>query len=227
MKEFTIRDLFDYSKSQDTGIFGNTDAFTFMEQYNSEKKLVSRFFKNIYEDKYLKEKFETIEKAYENFCEEVQTLLYSKKGNYEKIYEAYLERYSPIENYDRYENHTLTNKGIVSKQNGVVTTSENFNRSEKTYEVPNDSEEEKEIGKTETTGNSNENGTTQNFNDLKNETDTTNTFESHVHGNIGVTESTTMVKNFSDFWRDFSFLKIFFDDIVSVTCESGWRCRIE
>lgn len=227
MEEYTIKDLFNYTKERNIGIFGNTDAFIFMEQYNTDKKLVSRFFKNMYEDKYLKEKFETIEKAYENFCEEVQTLLYTKKENYEKIYEAYLERYSPIENYDRHENHILTNKGIVSKQSGNVTTSENFNKSEKMFEVPNDDSVEKEIGKTETTGNENENSTKQNFNDLKNETDTTNTFESHVHGNIGVTESTTMIKNFSDFWRDFSFLKIFFEDIVTMTCEVGWRYYIE
>ena len=224
MKKFTIKNLFDYAASKNVGIFGNTENFAFMEQYNSNQLLVSRFFKDLYASKNLKEKFETVENAYTFFCEEVETLLYVKKENYDKIYSAFLERYSPIENYDRYENQKVTNSGILSKQNGSIKNTENFNRTEKIYEVPNDDVEEKEIGKNENFGNGNENYSTQQFNDLRNETNTTNTIESHIHGNIGVTESTTMVKNFADFWQDFTFLKIFFDDIIDLTCDKYWEC---
>ena len=226
MKKFTIKNLFDYAISKNKGIFGNTENFVFMEQYNSNELLVSRFFKDLYASKNLKEEFETVENAYTFFCGEVETLLYVKKENYDKIYSAFLERYSPIENYDRYENQKISNTGILSRQNGSIKNSENFNRSEKMYEVPNDDETEKEIGKNENFGNENENYSTQQFNDLKNEIDTKNTIESHVHGNIGVTESTTMVKNFADFWQDFTFLKIFFDDIIDLTCDKFWECDL-
>ena len=71
MKKFNIKNLFDYATSKNAGIFGNTENFDFMEQYNSNKLLVSRFFKDLYASKNLKEEFDTAKDELVNLLESV------------------------------------------------------------------------------------------------------------------------------------------------------------
>ena len=111
--------------------------------------------------------------------------------SFEEQYNALQQEFNPIENYDRYEETETTTKDIYGKQK---TTSDTLNYGSAFNSGSN-------------YGNRGKNTITTDS-DAFTDTNTSNTDEhidngnvkvvSHIHGNIGVTESTTMLKKFKD-----------------------------
>jgi hypothetical protein len=119
--------------------------------------------------------------------------------------------YSPIENYDRYEellkeydesgenatDNTTTNTGTqtnVSKIEGFNSTGfDDSDQNIRTDNLSNVLDSDTSYGKEGTETNTN-----------------------HIHGNIGVTKNEDMLQAYRDFWADFNLLDIICNDIDSI-----------
>ena len=100
--------------------------------------------------------------------------------------------YNPIENYDRKESYTNTNKGAVSS-NGTGTS----------YATAFNSDDDKKTGKSTSDGT-----TTQ---------DLTHTVEGNIHGNIGVTTTQQMIKSERDV-ANYSVYMVIVEDFKREFC---------
>ena len=154
------------------------------------------------------------------------SVLYSNVDSIRRIYEINKAVYNPIENYDRYEEMdkvtveniigqrnttsindslttTSTNKSVGYNSNDLVITDEQKTVNQGTH-GNGKIENSVTIGQTTdinvTSGNG-ENGKISN----------------HIHGNIGVTTSTTMLKEHEEFWKNYNIfnyiIKMIFDYI--------------
>lgn len=173
--------------------------------------------------------------------------VWSKKWyqSIERIIRALTEEYNPLHNFDRHEVYTDTEdkKGTSSTNRKLnETANENTDRTANTYNdssANNETErtvsaynedsyqpDNKETGTANTTANGNteeessrretRNGT----DDLTGETseDRNLKHEGHLYGNIGVTESTTMLMHEIDVRRDINIIDIVADMLYKEVC---------
>ena len=133
------------------------------------------------------------------------------KNKYTRYMQIFETTYSPIENYDRYEellkeydesgenatDNTTTNTGTqtnVSKIEGFNSTGfDDSDQNIRTDNLSNVLDSDTSYGK---------------------EGSETNT--NHIHGNIGVTKNEDMLLAYQEFWSKFNLLDIICDDIDSI-----------
>lgn len=163
--------------------------------------------------------------------------------------------FSPIENYDRYEdistirsgneNTEYTKDGIeteTSKTTGNVINSLKNNQTETTKNEP--TSYTTNLVDTSTTEYSGEADTNTTFyDDLQNTKEnsytnrkdtTTHTYnnitdkhEAHIHGNIGVTTATAMMTEYVDFYSTYNFWVKFWKIYVTINCRADYCTESE
>lgn len=127
---------------------------------------------------------------------------------FEKWVESNAATWNPIENYDRYEdwtdNGTDERTGKRTDQSTASDSSTSSGSGETKQNVTTyDSGTYKPDGQTESTSGATSSSTTTGNNE-SNSTDngkSENIHTGHIHGNIGVTESSTMLANFREVWK--------------------------
>lgn len=126
-------------------------------------------------------------------------------SNFEKLYKAFTSDFNPIENYDRYESitdSTVSNHNSSANSNNTGNTTENVSAFDSNDMIPNSSN----------TDTSNTNASTS-----SNESITTG-HEAHIHGNIGVTTSTQMLTEFTNFYLNKNLYKSIADMFTGEFC---------
>ena len=115
-----------------------------------------------------------------------------RKDVWDKLYSTTLMTYNPLENYDRIEDSTNTNRGNSSGSNEAVSSATAY-----------DSDSFKETNKSVSGGGSN----------FQN----SGTFSSRVHGNIGVKTASAMLKEARDEML-FCMTEFIINDFISRFC---------
>lgn len=108
---------------------------------------------------------------------------------FEKWVEGQKASWNPIENYDRYEE---SNEHTVSSGSGSDTTGVTGGGSAEKTVSAYDSSQYQPAEKNTTSSSSNSTSTTTTSGDA------TKDFDSHIHGNIGVTQASDMLRSFYD-----------------------------
>lgn len=163
--------------------------------------------------------------------------------------------FSPIENYDRYEDITTTRGGnekteytktgtetetttttgnvINSLKNNQTETTKNEPTSYTTNLVDTSTTEYSGDADTNTTSYDNlQNSKENNYNNRKDTT--THTYnniqdkhEAHIHGNIGVTTATAMMTEYVDFYSTYNFWVKFWEIYVTINCRADFCTESE
>ena len=148
-----------------------------------------------------------------------------KRDIWQKLYDTTMLEYNPIDNYDRYETSTReitgtgetgsTSSTVVDGTTGNTETVEYSGTNSGTNSVTNsntsyDSDTLKVTGKSDTTGSNTDTRTTETTSSSDTDSTTTDTtsgtsefsntdsFTSHIHGNIGVTTAMKMIEEQRD-----------------------------
>lgn len=172
-----------------------------------------------------------------------------------RMWELESVNFSPIENYDRYEDIITTRSGnentefaktgtetetttttgnvINSLKNNQTETTKNEPTSYTTNLVDTSTTEYSGDADTNTTSydnlqNSKENNytnrkdtTTHTYNDIQDK------HEAHIHGNIGVTTATAMMKEYVDFYSTYNFWVKFWGIYVTINCRADFCTESE
>ena len=163
--------------------------------------------------------------------------------------------FSPIENYDRYEDITTTRSGnentefekagtetetttttgnvINSLKNNQTETTKNEPTSYTTNLVDTSTTEYSGDADTNTTSYDNLQNTKENNYTNRKDT-TTHTYndikdkhEAHIHGNIGVTTATAMMTEYVDFYSTYKFWVKFWELYVNINCRADFCTESE
>lgn len=163
--------------------------------------------------------------------------------------------FSPIENYDRYEDITTTRSGnentefekagtetetttttgnvINSLKNNQTETTKNEPTSYTTNLVDTSTTEYSGDADTNTTSYDNLQNTKENSYTNRKDT-TTHTYndikdkhEAHIHGNIGVTTATAMMTEYVDFYSTYNFWVKFWEIYVTINCRADFCTESE
>lgn len=163
--------------------------------------------------------------------------------------------FSPIENYDRYENVTTVRSGNetteldkAGTEKETSTTSgavENAIKNNQTETVKNEPTSYTtnliDTSTTEYSGKADTSTTTYNdltdvketeYTDRKDTTthnynDITDKHEAHIHGNIGVTTATAMMTEYVDFYSTYNFWVKFWEIYVTINCRADFCTESE
>lgn len=163
--------------------------------------------------------------------------------------------FSPIENYDRYENVTTVRSGNetteldkagtekeTSTTNGAVENAIKNNQTETIKNEPTSYTTNLiDTSTTEYSGDADTSTTTYNgltdvketeYTDRKDTTthnynDITDKHEAHIHGNIGVTTATTMMTEYVDFYSTYNFWVKFWEIYVTINCRADFCTESE
>lgn len=156
----------------------------------------------------------------------VTSYLYVNNNNLERMYQAYISEYNPIDNYDKTSTITTEYQGdkTTTIQNGTITNtigSRTDTNVEQTSLVDDNNFTDKYKStvsggeQTNTTSKTND-SSTESFNNRK------DTVTEKTSGNIGVTTSTTMLKEHTDFWSHFNFCNELANVILNALTEGVW-----
>lgn len=155
------------------------------------------------------------------------SVLYSNVDSIRRIYEINKAVYNPIENYDRYEElDKVTVENIIGERNtknindNLTTTSTNKSVGYNSNELVITDEQI-----TESRGSLN-NGKVENTITIEQTTDINVTsgngengkISNHIHGNIGVTTATTMLKEHEEFWKNYNIFNYIIKMIFEYIC---------
>lgn len=163
--------------------------------------------------------------------------------------------FSPIENYDRYEDITTTRSGnentefekagtetetttttgnvINSLKNNQTETTKNEPTSYTTNLVDTSTTEYSGDADTNTTSYDNlQNTKENNYTNRKDKTthtynDIQDKHEAHIHGNIGVTTATAMMTEYVDFYSTYNFWVKFWEIYVTINCRADFCTESE
>lgn len=148
------------------------------------------------------------------FKRATQTWFKANYNNFEHIISALNAEYNPIENYDRTETHEAnkivttaetSNEAIESQstESGTGVIEHNENKTDTNSDVPFDTENFKNVSRLETDCDLSENSketsegiASSNTNSSTNtKEDGSESYTSHIHGNIGVTTNQQMIQS--------------------------------
>lgn len=163
--------------------------------------------------------------------------------------------FSPIENYDRYEDISTVRSGNetteldkagtekeTSTTNGAVENAVKNNQTETVKNEPTSYTTNLiDTSTTEYSGNADTSTTTYNgltdvketvYTDRKDTTthtynDIKDTHEAHIHGNIGVTTATAMMTEYVDFYSTYNFWIKFWKIYVTINCRADFCTESE
>lgn len=179
----------------------------------------------------------------------------SYKYSLDRLWELESVNFSPIENYDRYEDITTTRSGNentefekAGTETETTTTAGNVINSLKNNQTETTKNEPTsyttnlvDTSTTEYSGDADTNTTF--YDDLKNTKEntyvnrkdtTTHTYnditdkhEAHIHGNIGVTTATAMMTEYVDFYSTYNFWVKFWEIYVKINCRADFCTEME
>ena len=151
----------------------------------------------------------------------------------ERIIYAFTEEYNPLHNFDRHEDYTDTediDRATAAAATGTSSTSSETDETagstdstENTVSAYN-SDQYQPDNKSDTTGSATRNTTGSiTGSDTRNETGTDNTdrklqHSGHLYGNIGVTESTTMLMHEKELRENYGIIDIVCDMLYREIC---------
>lgn len=176
------------------------------------------------------------------------------KASINRLWALETVNFSPIENYDRYEDIKTVKSGDeittaiktgdekeTTTTNGSVINSIKNNQSEITKNEPT-SYNTNLIDTSTTSYNGEADTQTTAYNGLTNakdtaynsvKDDTTHTYNditdqhnAHIHGNIGVTTATAMMKEYVDFYRTYNFWIKFWELYVKINCRADYESEV-
>lgn len=183
--------------------------------YRDSHSYIDRYFSNKFKDLIIDDDLLDADCTYNDLVREVKSCMYANAESIKRMYEIVKAEYSPIENVDRYEEMdkvTTTNDMGLRKQTNKTDKTKNTTTSSTTgfnngagY-VPENKVESETTGQG-ANGEINSMLTTDAVIDTTtvSGTGTDGKIFNHIHGNIGVTESTTMLEHHADFWKWFNF----------------------
>lgn len=214
----------EYSENQEKGIFELLQNYNIPWKNSNISTQLDNYFK-------LVEARDLIiaPLLYELSLNEIVSLIFATHSeNWDKLYENYIIKYNPIENYSMTEiskdinikTNEIKNTGTIedSSAGSNLTTFENTSTNTSSIFAFNSNE-----SNAITTGiTANPSTTNDSINENKTRTNnlaetSTEDFENNHNltrsGNIGVTTSAQMIVQNLDLWKDFNFFKIVFEDI--------------
>ena len=179
----------------------------------------------------------------------------SCKSSINRLWELENVNFSPIENYDRYEDVSTVRNGNetteldkagtekeTSTTNGAVENAVKNNQTEIVKNEPTSYTTNLiDTSTTEYSGNADTSTTTYNdltdvketaYTDRKDTTTHTynnikDTHEAHIHGNIGVTTATAMMSEYVDFYSTYNFWIKFWEIYVTINCRADYCTESE
>lgn len=181
--------------------------------------------------------------------------LESNKTYLNRLWEIESLNFSPIENYDRYEDikdirsgnevTTLIKTGTeaeVNTTNGNVSNAVKNNQKEINKSEPTSYNTNLiDTVTTEYSGDSDTSTTTYNdlthkkdttYNNVKDDNthsynDVTDSHNAHIHGNIGVTTSTAMMSEYINFYTTYNFWLKFWNMYIKINCRADFNTESE
>ena len=181
--------------------------------------------------------------------------LETNKTYLNRLWEIESLNFSPIENYDRYEeikdirtgNETteLSKTGTESETNITNGSVENAIKNNQKETIKNEPTSYNtnliDTSTTEYSGNADTNTTSYNnlnttnetaFTDRKDKTthdynNITDTHNAHIHGNIGVTTSTAMMTEYINFYTTYNFWLRFWNMYIKINCRVDFNTESE
>lgn len=179
----------------------------------------------------------------------------SCKSSLNRLWELESVEFSPIENYDRYEDISTVRSGNVTTEldkvgteketsttNGAVENAIKNNQTETVKNAPTSYTTNLiDTSTTEYSGNADTNTTTYNgLTDIKetaytnrkdttthNYNDITDKHDAHIHGNIGVTTATAMMTEYIDFYSTYKFWEEFWKMYGTVNFKADYITEME
>lgn len=179
----------------------------------------------------------------------------SCKSSINRLWELESVNFSPIENYDRYEDISTVRSGNetteldktgtekeTSTTNGAVENAVKNNQTEIVKNEPTSYTTNLiDTSTTEYSGNADTSTTTYNgltdvketaYTDRKDTTthtynNITDKHEAHIHGNIGVTTATAMMSEFVSFYSTYNFWVKFWEKYVKINCRADFCTESE
>lgn len=179
----------------------------------------------------------------------------SCKSSLNRLWELESVNFSPIENYDRYEDVSTVRSGNetteldkagtekeTSTTNGAVENAIKNNQTETIKNEPTSYTTNLiDTSTTEYSGNADTSTTTYNaltdtketaYTDRKDTTthvynDITDKHNAHIHGNIGVTTATSMMTEYVDFYSTYTFWVKFWEIYVKINCRADFCTESE
>lgn len=179
----------------------------------------------------------------------------SCKSSINRLWELESVNFSPIENYDRYEDISTVRSGNetteldkagtekeTSTTNGAVENAVKNNQTEIVKNEPTSYTSNLiDTSTTEYSGNADTSTTTYNgltdvketaYTDRKDTTthnynNITDKHEAHIHGNIGVTTATAMMSEFVSFYSTYNFWVKFWEIYVKINCRADFCTESE
>lgn len=233
IKYVTVSDMYEYvrllpSKPLLTG--GDTVLPTFMTEYSTKWPFLDVAFKDKYGNSYYfnqkayKEITSTeVDEVYNNFVHSLLSFFWLNEKKYDELYRVHLvddTKYSVLDNYDVTETKSGSGHKYITDAfgNRVIQEQENIGEQENEMvgEVaPYDSENFSNQNKsTQTLGDRQDTSmTTHNAHTDNHSVDDNNTYTLNKKGNIGVQTQSEVMQKHVNFWKDFSFYNILFEDI--------------
>ena len=179
----------------------------------------------------------------------------SCKSSINRLWELESVNFSPIENYDRYEDISTVRSGNetteldkagtekeTSTTNGAVENAVKNNQTEIVKNEPTSYTTNLiDTSTTEYSGNADTSTTTYNgltdvketaYTDRKDTTthnynNITDKHEAHIHGNIGVTTATAMMSEFVSFYSTYNFWVKFWELYIKINCRADFCTESE
>lgn len=179
----------------------------------------------------------------------------SCKSSLNRLWELESINFSPIENYDRYEDISTVRSGNETTEldkagteketsitNGAVENAIKNNQTETIKNEPSSYTTNLiDTSTTEYSGNADTSTTTYNaltdtketaYTDRKDTTthvynDITDKHNAHIHGNIGVTTATAMMTEYVDFYSTYNFWVKFWEIYVKINCRADFCTESE
>lgn len=179
----------------------------------------------------------------------------SCKSSINRLWELESVNFSPIENYDRYEDISTVRSGNetteldkvgtekeTSTTNGAVENTVKNNQTEIVKNEPTSYTTNLiDTSTTEYSGNADTSTTTYNgltdvketaYTDRKDTTthnynNITDKHEAHIHGNIGVTTATAMMSEFVSFYSTYNFWVKFWELYIKINCRADFCTESE
>ena len=191
------------NKEEDTLTWLTSDNFSIMDTeyyfgYSGEKK-ISRMFSKL---------LEYYDNNYETALSNLSKVILNKYGkNWDKLYDAIYAEYNPIENYDGYEDETISNDSTTKVKTDMTTQSDN-----KYFGFNSAGGKDNGSNNVHVTGSDDNN---------KSNTQGESSRTLHKHGNMGVTTSQQMIESEIDLRSYFkNFYNLIYNDIDSILASS-------
>lgn len=256
IKEYIIKNNLSISLI-DKSVLGNTG---WEQMYKDNATIIDNIGYRLYTQNVLEDTFDpTITNDTAQLTSELlfnsNLFVKSCKSSLDRLWKLESVEFSPIENYDRYEDISTVRSGNetseldkagtekeTSTTNGSVENAIKNNQIETVKNEPTSYTTNLiDASTTEYSGNADTNTTTYNaltdvketsYTDRKDTTthvynDITDKHDAHIHGNIGVTTATAMMKEYADFYSTYKFWEEFWKLYGTVNFRADYNTETE